>query len=544
MQLGCNWFVSIFIILSVITFSAHAVEPDAPDGLITAAEANIIKLRIRLEQLKRPKRQEVLYERNGLQAFYALRRNGLVWFEGNKINAHGKQAMKVLQDAAKWGLDPDDFKFPAYLTQNAYAASSIKDKIEAELRISLAILRYARHARGGQINPSRLSLDFDRKPQLEDPQYVLEHLLTAQNPRDYLEGLHPQHSQFQRLRKKYTYLLHKSSNRKLKRREWRLLKKLRLNMHLWRWMPRDMGKRYVWANIPEYKVRVIDEGQTIFQERVVIGKKTHKTPIFSDEMETVVFQPYWYVPNSIKVKQLLPRLLQGKAPRGYKIAAKFGGQEINPYKINWRRQDIRKYVVYQPPSQRNALGKVKFLFPNKHAVYFHDTPKKHLFRYKQRAFSHGCLRVRNPLNFAHALLSEDRNWKQRHIQRAVARGPENNPVKLKKKVPVHIVYFTTWVENNGKLRVFRDIYGHERLISKGLSGQADAIEPPKKEDLGKTRAAIVAGHSIKKRRYRLTQNQRQKQARYKKRKAYAAKKRRDYAASYRSLLGFTQPRSR
>ena len=128
--------------------------------------------------------------------------------------------------------------------------------------------------------------------------------------------------------------------------------------------------------------------RVVHSERMIVGKTKHKTPIFSDEMETVVFRPFWNVPNSIKVKELLPKLLRGGTLRRQNLKLALGKREINPASVNWATTDIRRYHVFQPPGRRNALGQVKFLFPNKHAVYFHDTPTKRLFKRQARAFSH------------------------------------------------------------------------------------------------------------------------------------------------------------
>jgi len=502
-----NRFVPCFIIFIMAALPVQAVEPDAPLHVIDTSEAEVINLRVKLARLKRPTQPADYYEINGLDNFYRTHPNSLIWFDGNFLNPKAKKVLAVLQNALSWGLDPNHFKLPKDLANGTFAAYSQESKINAELQISLAILRYVRYASGGQVDPSRISLDFDRRPLLADPSEVFSSITSYHNPKIYLESFHPQHRQFQLLRKIYLDLIYGSqakstsqqstlvAKRKLSKNEKKLLKRLRVNMEMWRWMPRDLGDRYIWANIPEYNVRVFDNGQSIYQERIVVGKTKNKTPIFSDEMETIVFQPYWYVPNSIKVKELLPRLLKGSSTGRLKIAAKIGGREINPDSVDWHRKDIRKYVVYQPPGRRNALGEVKFLFPNKHAVYFHDTPKKHLFKRKRRAYSHGCMRVRRPLEFARVLLAKDRGWSKSRIKYLARRGPENNTIKLRRKIPVHVTYFTMWVGNNGKLKVFKDIYQHERLIAKGLNGDIKSVAPPKPEDLGKTRLQILAGRS-------------------------------------------------
>ena len=495
----------ILAILIAVSSPLQAVEPGAPEHLISVKQANVIKLRIKLASFKRPDQPEAAYETDGLSAFYGQHKGGLIWLDGPLLNARARQVIAVLQDAASWGLDPADFGLPPALENDTFTASGLDEKIDTELRIGLALLRYARHARGGQVNPVRLSLDFDRKPEFADPQRLLSRVQDAEDIRAYLESLHPRHPQFHLLREAYLNILigagaapaairqrQSTTVAQLPRHEAILLRKLRVNMQMWRWIPRDLGDRYVWVNIPEYQVSIVDAGQTVYRERVVVGDTAHKTPLFSDKMETIVFQPYWYVPNSIKVKQVLPRLLEGEPLRDLKIAARVGGEEIDPYSVDWYSEDIRKFVVYQPPNRDNALGRVKFLFPNKHAVYFHDTPEKELFRHRQRAYSHGCMRVRNPLEFARVLLHEEQGWTQEKIRQLASSGPENNAVKLKRAIPVHIAYFTAWVGDGGKLRTFKDVYRHEPLIAKGLAGRLDEIERPKAEDLANVRSQVLS----------------------------------------------------
>ena len=173
---------------------------------------------------------------------------------------------------------------------------------------------------------------------------------------------------------------------------------------MWRWMPADLGATYLMVNVPEFQFRLVRNGEVVHTERVITGKAETQTPIFSDMMETVVFKPTWNVPDSIKVKELLPALARNPAAlsrQGLKVSYK--GQEVDPTQIDWATTDIRALHVFQPPSGDNALGIVKFLFPNKHAVYLHDTPTKALFNQTRRTFSHGCIRVRNPVNATSAV---------------------------------------------------------------------------------------------------------------------------------------------
>ncbi|MBK9079299.1 MAG: L,D-transpeptidase family protein [Hyphomicrobium sp.] len=244
------------------------------------------------------------------------------------------------------------------------------------------------------------------------------------------------------------------------------------NMEQWRWMPDDLGATHIMVNIPEFMVRVVKDDAVIHSERVVTGQYDSQTPIFSDRMQTVVFKPSWIVPHSIMVNELLPRLRAGGNPiagRGLEIER--NGRSIDPWDVNWNRSDIRNYHVFQPPGPGNVLGVVKFLFPNKHAVYLHDTPSKSLFNERTRMFSHGCVRVRNPVRLAEVIMSIDKGWDSRVIKDLVTRGPGDNDVALDAPLPVHLTYFTASVEDDGTIKRFEDVYGHEKRITLALQGR-------------------------------------------------------------------------
>lgn len=243
---------------------------------------------------------------------------------------------------------------------------------------------------------------------------------------------------------------------------------LRANLERWRWFPNDLGPRYVHVNIPEFMVRVKDSGRTAFEERIVVGKPKHATPSFSDQMELVVFNPYWNVPYSIMKNEIVPvaRRDPSYISRNKLSVVWRGGRTVDPYRVDWSEVDLGKVRLRQSPGSHNALGEVKFLFPNKHAVYLHDTPSKHLFNRSQRAFSHGCMRVRNPRQFAEAIMSVQ-GWDKSAISRAIASGA-NRAVRLKNPLPVHITYFTAAVSQSGGVQYFGDIYGHDDKTLRAL----------------------------------------------------------------------------
>lgn len=257
------------------------------------------------------------------------------------------------------------------------------------------------------------------------------------------------------------------------------IKTILLNMERWRWLPHDQGSFYVTVNIPEFTLRVVKEDEVVHTARVVVGKTNKQTPVFSNEMKTVVFGPYWNVPTSIKVGEIRPYV----RPAGggwfggsgwntsvfqrHDLRIKYGGREVDPASLDWNRVDIRNLHLYQPPGPRNVLGKVKFVFPNKHAVYMHDTPQKHLFTNRVRAESHGCMRVQNPDQLAAIILKHDQNWSRARTASAMNNSYDKH-VRLRRTVPVHITYFTLRVNEDGSVTTFRDLYGHDRRMAAAL----------------------------------------------------------------------------
>ena len=240
------------------------------------------------------------------------------------------------------------------------------------------------------------------------------------------------------------------------------------NMERWRWMPRDLGDFYVFVNIPEFRLAVMQGDKETYSTRVVVGKPDHMTPIFSDEIEHVVVNPYWNVPPSIAKDEIGPRLANNPgylAARNMELLS--GGRVVNASNIDWSTNSINNFRIRQRPGNRNALGTIKFLFPNSHSVYLHDTPSRSLFSRSQRAYSHGCVRVQNPLDFAGALLVKDRNLSRNSIQSQFGSSERWN--NLSTKIPVHLAYFTLRVKEDGSIRSYSDIYGHNARLKRLLA---------------------------------------------------------------------------
>lgn len=240
------------------------------------------------------------------------------------------------------------------------------------------------------------------------------------------------------------------------------------NMERWRWMPRDLGDFNVMVNVPEFRLAVTQNGEVVHTTRVVVGKPSNQTPIFSDEIEHIVVNPYWNVPSSIAVNEIAPQL---QVNPGYiahnNMELLYGGQVIDAASVDWSATSVEQFRIRQRPGAGNALGSVKFLFPNQHDVYLHDTPSKYLFDRSYRAFSHGCVRVQNPWEFAQALLREEPKVTLAGLE--AQRGGNERWNNLGRHVPVHITYFTLRVDADGAIRSYGDVYGHNAKI-KALLG--------------------------------------------------------------------------
>lgn len=250
------------------------------------------------------------------------------------------------------------------------------------------------------------------------------------------------------------------------------------NMERWRWMPEALGDKYVWNNLPEYTTRLVKNGKVVHEERIIIGQKDSQTPVFSETMKFIVFHPTWGVPASIKVRDLLPKILAGDYDvlrRRDMYVEGNSGEPVDPDRINWRKRDIRTVGIVQNSGSSNPLGQLKMMFPNSHDVYMHDTPQRHLFKSSARAFSHGCIRVRNPRKLVELILADDKGWTADDVTKMLKkRHASNERVDLDHPVPVHNVYFTAVVDKQGKLQTFKDVYGHDKRVTQALKGQSIA----------------------------------------------------------------------
>ena len=234
-----------------------------------------------------------------------------------------------------------------------------------------------------------------------------------------------------------------------------------------RWMPRDFGAKHVFVNTASFEAKAVENGSTIWNSKVIVGTPENQTVSFSDQFETVVFNPYWGVPASIIINEFLPEIRRDPSwldREGYEVTD-LNGQVISSYGVDWYNLNLKNLPVgvRQPPGPTNALGEMKFLFPNKHAIYMHDTPSKPLFAKPVRAYSHGCVRVEDPKGFAEILLG----WDQQRISSTIA-TTRNYSVPVEQKIEVHLAYFTAWPDENGAVRYFDDVYGRDALLDRAL----------------------------------------------------------------------------
>ena len=247
-----------------------------------------------------------------------------------------------------------------------------------------------------------------------------------------------------------------------------------------RWL-RDAprGERHVWVNLPEFMASIVDDGRTTFQTRVVIGKDVpdQRSPEFSDEMEYMVINPSWGVPRSIIVKEYLPLLQRNRNAVGHLQVVDNKGRVVPRGAVNFAAYSASSFPfgLRQPPSDGNALGKVKFMFPNVHNIYLHDTPAKNLFAHEVRAYSHGCIRLGDPIDFAHVLLAAQEADPKGLFQRELDSRLETS-VSLDRKVPVHLVYFTAWPTARGQIGYRNDVYGRDARLFDALA-EAGVVLP-------------------------------------------------------------------
>ena len=556
-----------FVLAASCSLPALAAEPDGPATLITKTEAVRIAAQNKLSPKSPTARKN---EQAALVEYYSMPDQSLIWVDDKGLNERAKLAMVEIAKADDYGLKASDYALPKADAFNPSDPKATEWLADAEIKLSYAVLAYANDARGGRMDPQRISGEnLDPTLALPNPSEVIASIAFRSDPAAYLRSFQPDQPQFEALRQKLlelrggktvetaksdvvvipdgpvlkfgvedeqVVLLRKrlevqsapDTNEKLfdkdvldalKRFQYAhgtipdglvgagtrhmlngqqqqqqrpvggqaRIDAILVNMERWRWLPHDLGPFYVTVNIPEFLLRVVQDGKPIHTTRVVTGKPDKQTPIISEEMEEIVFNPYWNVPNSIKMEEIAPYFGQGGGGffgGGYDtsilqrhgLLIRYAGRDIDPNTIDWSRNDIRNFDLVQPPGPDNVLGRVKFLFPNKHDVYMHDTTQKNLFAQTVRAESHGCMRVQYPEKLAEIILDHDKGWSSARVESTFDAGADFH-VALDRKIPVYITYFTVKVNDDGSLSTFNDIYGHDARMIAALNGKYVPSEP-------------------------------------------------------------------
>jgi L,D-transpeptidase YcbB len=482
-------------------------------------------------------------ERSAFEAFYSGRNYAPVWITEGKVNARAKAAIAYLGQVDADGLDPTDYPVPNFTSLADPAALA-----EAEVRLTASVVTYAHHAQMGRVHWTRVSGDifYDRKaPELAD---VLSEMVSAVDVGEALAGYEPQHPAYLALKAKLAELragngiagktpipngpllkIGVKDDRVPQLRE-RLdipsdggstydralseaVKKFQqqhklaatgtltaatiealngrqperstdiiiANMERWRWMPHDLGKTYVIVNLPEFMLRVVTGGKPVWMTKVVDGKPETPTPIISAEMKSITINPTWNIPDSIAANEYMPLLRQDST-----VLERMG--------LNVRRNPDNTIHISQPPGPNNALGQLRFNFPNKFLVYQHDSNQKYLFANPTRDNSHGCMRVEDPVKYAEVLLGMARPREGYTEQRIRSMFGDNEiEIRLPAFIPVHLTYQTAFVDEKGKLQVREDIYGRDKALLAILKGDERKVAdiPIERKDNAVRREALA-----------------------------------------------------
>ncbi len=346
--------------------------------------------------------------------------------------------IRGLRAAQAEGLDPADYHIEELeaLRGAPLRHDDPHQAIELDLRSTYAYLHCAWDLTHGTIDPEDVDPRWHAAPQDIDLHNAHDTALGENLVEASLRDLAPKAPQYQGLKHQLALSRQKGDAA--------MVQQIAMNMERWRWLPDDLGSRYVMVNIPAFRLDVVEGGTSVLAMNVVTGKKDSPTPVLSDRMKYVVFSPYWNIPPDIAQKEIAPK---AEKDPGY--------LERNNIEVDEEGGRYR-----QRPGKGNSLGLVKFVFPNHFNVYLHDTPAHALFDRVERDFSHGCVRLERPIDLAKYVLRDQPDWTEEKIGAAMNAGVEKT-VNLKEPLPIYLAYFTAW-EENGALKTVPDVYGRDR----------------------------------------------------------------------------------
>ena len=387
-------------------------------------------------------------DRAALAKFYEARQHEPVWVAASALNPAGHALVAEIARADDWGLDASAFRLPNPPTSGREPTRT--ERADVEITLSLAVLKYARHARGGRAEPTSLSRNIDRQLSLLAPAQAIEAAAKAEKPDAYLRGLHPRHPQFELLRQKYLALKRGQpvaaadtdpdgkAGKRGSAPEGASAQKLLINMEQWRWMPDDLGDFYVWVNVPEFLIRVVKGGKVIHTERVVVGKPDTQTPIFSDEMEQVIFHPFWGVPDSIKKADIQPSLARGSIARARALQPAHPGRTAGtsiPPASTGPRPTCASSTSTSRRAPRTCSAWSSSASPT-------STTSTCTTRRRRPCSTFPCARTATaacacaiPQRLAELLLADDQGWPASRVAAAINGGPPNNQINLKQQDP-------------------------------------------------------------------------------------------------------------
>ena len=393
--------------------------------------------------------------------FYEGREYMPAWVDGDRTTPQMKELVRQLQYSEAHGLDSSRYPVAEFehLREESQTRMGTRFDVarvpEFDAKLTYAYLRYAADLIGWSTSPSDVTRNWLTDPKKEDLVARLNTALTSGHVRDTLEELAPTHPQYKGLQ---AALARERDNPTGE------VERLRMNLERWRWAPRDLGDRYILINVPAYMMQVMEGDTPALAMRVIVGQPDKQTPLFSDEMTYVVFSPYWNIPEDILRNETLPRLARDPGfldRNNIEVVGTSGsdGEGVDASAIDWSDESATAGLRFrQRPGPENALGLVKFIFPNHFNVYLHDTPGDTLFFRDKRALSHGCIRVEDPVALAKYVLRDQSEWTASRITAAMGAGREQ-AVTLHEKLPVHIGYWTAWVEPDGHVTFTGDPYG-------------------------------------------------------------------------------------
>ena len=417
-----------------------------------------------------------------VRRFYEQRANAPVWVSHDSTVAP-EDALELIRTAPDHGLVEADYvdqDLSQLIDSENDVAEQLKNDPQAlarfDVQLTTALLTLGRDVATGRSNPQSVSKPWKAKRVAPDFAATLAAAVGENGQLDaWLDKVRPVHPEYAALQHTLAAI---NEKQRVQGTPDPRAGQIALNLERWRWLPDDLGSRHLLVNVPAFYMAARENGKPVLEMKVIVGKPGNATPIFSDEMETVVFSPYWNVPDSIAEGETAPAAARDPnflRRQNIELLRRTGNgtEAVDPGSVDWDDPEAVKALAFrQKPGAGNALGHVKFLFPNSFDVYLHDTPADALFFRNGRALSHGCVRLEMPEDLAKYLLRDKPEWTDEKIAAAMHAGEEKH-VALKEHVPVHIVYFTAWPKGDGDVELFDDIYGYDakQQVARRHSGE-------------------------------------------------------------------------